>query len=332
MRLFDRSCLVMLGLSAASLSVVGCNAAPTVSSATPQLQREHSVKKGITSQCPCLYAVTAKPSVTVYPITANGDVAPIEKIIGSKTGLNSPLSVALDAGGNIYVLNTGNDSLTIYASGSNHNVAPIRTIRGNETQMDSPAGMALDPSGNIYVANAGDAAITVYASGASGNVAPINTIEGSYTGLTKPGQLALDASGKIYVPNEQCGYQGHGCIFVYAAGVTGNVAPKQNISGGATKQNQSHVLGEGAGQIYVGAIRRVLGYPATANGNVLPDSDFGPGIVNPGPQGITVDANGNIYVSQRDKIFVYSAGSKALIQTIAGAQTGLDEPQGLAIH
>lgn len=331
MRHIDRSRFVIFSLYAALMSLVACGAPPTMFSTS--VQQERSIRKRITSSCPCLYAaISAKNSVTVYPVVATGNSAPLAKIVGSKTGLDAPFDVALDGSGEIYVLNTGNDSVTIYSSGADHNVSPIRTIQGDQTQMDSPAGIAVDEPGNIYITNAGDSAVTVYAAGGSGNVAPTYTIEGSYTELVKPGQLGVDTSGDIYVPNEECGYEGHGCILVFAAGASGNVTPIRNINGGATKQNQTHALAVGEGKVYVGAIRLMLEYSATENGNEHPIALFGNGIHNPGAQGIALDAGGNIYVSQRDKILVYNASSKDLVRTITGPQTGLDDPQGIAIH
>jgi len=91
-----------------------------------------------------IYVVNTHPSVTAYPSTANGNVAPIQKIAGPNTGMakNSPYGVALDATGNIYVVNhTG--SVTVYAAGAHGSVAPIRTISGSNTGLASPAGIAI---------------------------------------------------------------------------------------------------------------------------------------------------------------------------------------------
>jgi 6-phosphogluconolactonase (cycloisomerase 2 family) len=130
-------------------------------------------------------------SVTVYAAGTNGNVAPIQTITGSNTGLVQPSNIALDANRNVYVTNSGYlsgpYSVTVYAAGANGNIAPIRTIEGSNTRLNEPNGVALGPSGNIYVTNYGADSVTVYAAGVNGNVAPIRTISGSNTGLSPRG-------------------------------------------------------------------------------------------------------------------------------------------------
>jgi outer membrane protein assembly factor BamB len=83
-------------------------------------------------------------AVTVYAASASGNVAPIRTISGSKTGLNTPVGVALDSGGNIYALNHNPpESVKVYAVSANGNVSPIRAIRGSNTGLNSPAGIAV---------------------------------------------------------------------------------------------------------------------------------------------------------------------------------------------
>ncbi|PYJ69453.1 MAG: hypothetical protein DME75_11090, partial [Verrucomicrobia bacterium] len=46
------------------------------------------------------------PSITVYPLDANGDVKPLRVIQGEKTQLNWPHAISLDPGtGDLYVAN-----------------------------------------------------------------------------------------------------------------------------------------------------------------------------------------------------------------------------------
>lgn len=85
-------------------------------------------------------------SVYVYAAGEHGNVAPVQVISGSKTGLNGPSSVAVDAGHNIYVVNSGpsvGGSVTVYAAGATGNVAPIQTIEGSKTGLSLPFGIAI---------------------------------------------------------------------------------------------------------------------------------------------------------------------------------------------
>jgi 6-phosphogluconolactonase (cycloisomerase 2 family) len=144
----------------------------------------------------------------------------------------------------------------------------------------------------LYVVNdASVGALTVYASGANGDAKPLQNIAGSDTGLRTPEGVAVDGNGNMYVAN-----RGTNTITVYAAGSTGNVAPIQTISGSLTGLNS--------------------------------------------PRGIALDpVTGNIYVANwgggaKGSLTAYAAtsnGNVAPSQTIAGSNTGLDEPLGLAL-
>jgi hypothetical protein len=146
-------------------------------------------------------ANTGSDSVTVYAAGSTGNVAPMQTIAGTHTGLDIPVQLAVDSSSNIYVANitypnSGNGSLTVYAAGANGNVAPTKTIEGTKTELDLPAGIALDSSDNIYATNFdrtdfADSSITVYAAGSNGNVAPIKTIEGAETGLDGPRGIVI---------------------------------------------------------------------------------------------------------------------------------------------
>lgn len=169
-------------------------------------------------------------SINVYAAGANGNVAPIGVIEGSKTKLDFPFGVALDSTGNIYISDSGN-RLYVYAAGSSGNVAPARTIKGSLTGLKQPKMLALDSSSNIYVANEQTKSIAVYAAGANGNVAPMQLIKGSATKIRKPGLLGVGVDGarNIYAAAYDESY-----ITAYASGATGNVAPIRTIKGRKT--------------------------------------------------------------------------------------------------
>ncbi len=83
-------------------------------------------------------------SITVFSSGSFGNVPPIATISGSNTGINGPVAIALDSGGNIYVLNQGGSgSVTVYAAGSNGNVSPFATITGSNTLLGFPTGLAV---------------------------------------------------------------------------------------------------------------------------------------------------------------------------------------------
>jgi hypothetical protein len=86
---------------------------------------------------------SGKGSLTVYAAGANGNVAPIETIEGSKTELDGADGITLDSSNNIHAANGGNNSVTVYAAGSNGNVAPINAIQGAKTGLDGTRGIVI---------------------------------------------------------------------------------------------------------------------------------------------------------------------------------------------
>jgi len=145
----------------------------------------------------------------------------------------------------------------------------------------------------LYVANQ-SGSITVYAAGASGNATPMATIAGANTGLNVPVGIALDGAGNIYVTNNLAD---QGIITVYAAGASGNATPTATIETGGI-----------------------------------------PGVTN--LYGIALDGAGNIYVTKPGPNFsggsitVYAAGASGNatpVATIAGDNTGLNFPLGIAL-
>src|SRR5258708_2576759 len=90
-------------------------------------------------------------SVTIYRSGSNGDVAPVARIAGPKTGLKSAEGVAVDSHGYIYVTNEDrtekdSDSITVYSPGSTGDSPPVRVISGPATKLASPGGITVDSS------------------------------------------------------------------------------------------------------------------------------------------------------------------------------------------
>jgi sugar lactone lactonase YvrE len=178
---------------------------------------------------------SGSPSILIFSPISNGNVAPIGLIEGSKTDLQDPDGIVLDASGNIYVSDDDN-YIDVYPAGATGNVAPARRIKGALTKLATPLGLALDSSSNVYVANNEYNNLTVYSSGAGGNVAPIQLIKGGKTRLTNLHGVAVDSSDNIYATN---GGEPRSCpdcsfVAVYASGATGNVAPIKGIRGSKT--------------------------------------------------------------------------------------------------
>jgi DNA-binding beta-propeller fold protein YncE len=169
-----------------------------------------------------LYVVNrGNDSITVYPNSRGGNVAPTIVIAGARTTLKAPASLQLDAGNAIWVANFGSDAVLKFAAGANGNVAPILRLAGAKTGLHSPNSLHYAfRSGDIYVLNRGSNSVEVFAKASQGNVAPKQLIAGPKTGLREPGQLELDSKGNIWVANT-----GARNVLEFSPGATGDIAP-----------------------------------------------------------------------------------------------------------
>ncbi len=83
-------------------------------------------------------------AIVVFPISAQGDVAPLRRIAGPATGLESVGDLAFDPESGQLVIASGSfqgqPSLRTFAVGANGDVAPLRIISGSATGVVAPNG------------------------------------------------------------------------------------------------------------------------------------------------------------------------------------------------
>jgi 6-phosphogluconolactonase (cycloisomerase 2 family) len=149
------------------------------------------------------------PSITVYPIKAQGNTAPLRVIQGPKTQFNWPAHLSIDEErGELYVANDAGHSILVFKVTDNGDVAPTRVIKGPKTQVKNPTGVFLDAKNNeLVVANMGNHMATVYPRTANGDVAPLRVIRAAPPDqpalqIGNPGAVAYDTKrDEILVPN-----------------------------------------------------------------------------------------------------------------------------------
>jgi sugar lactone lactonase YvrE len=130
------------------------------------------------------YVLNTSAGVAVFPIGATSPAFTIT------TGLDEPTSIAVDAKGNLYVANDGNNTVTVYAQDQS---SPTETISQG---ISDPAGFAFDASGDLYVLNFGaGSSVTVYP---PGGTSPVRAI---MSGVADPHAATFDSSGTLYVDN-----------------------------------------------------------------------------------------------------------------------------------
>ena len=219
--------------------------------------------------------------------------------------LSSPGGVAVDASGNLYVVDTGNNRLRKVAEdGTMTTVAGTGTAGysgdggpATSAQLHSPAGVALSAAGNIYIADTSNGVIRKV-----GTDGVISTVARNLSGAFG---VAVDPAGNLYVTH----YSESSCspdrIHVrYCA--------------------QAEVLKVTPG----GAVSTVPGTAASVQYDTFPLA-YGPG-------GVATDASGNLYVSYSENSLSYGVilkvaanGSVARVAGIAG-ELGYSGDGGLA--
>ena len=275
------------------------------------------------------YTSSSSASISQWPVSANGNIAPSLQITGAATTLVGPTAVARDSGGNIYVADFDAGAVDVFASGASGNAAPVRRIIGALTGISGPEGIGVDGSGSIYVSNRTTNTVTIYAAGANGNVAPARLVSGAATLLSSPQQIVVNFGGDFYVSNSA-----NASIEYFGPSANGNVAPERTLSGSST--GLSHTFGmavDSAGIIYALNGTSITIYPAGSNGNVAPSRTIsGSNTGLTGNEGMAVDNSGNMFVTEctaPNAVLVFAAtanGNVAPSQTIAGTSTGLNCP------
>jgi len=135
--------------------------------------------------------------------------------LATSAKLNSPLGVAVDSAGNLYIADFGNQRIRKVNTGG-----IITTVAGNGTsgfsgdgglatsaKLNSPQGVAVDSAGNIYIADSGNQRIREVStsgvistiagdaiSGFSGDGGPATLAE-----LNNPQSVAIVSTGNLYV-------------------------------------------------------------------------------------------------------------------------------------
>ncbi len=131
----------------------------------------------------------------------------VNNTVNTTTGVyasfNSPNDVVLDAAGNIYVADLGNNAIRKIAPG-----AVVTTIAGGpgqESLLGYPAGLALDAKGNFYITDESgrvvelNAAKVLYNLAGSPNVNGFADGSGTLAQFNSPQGIGVDASGNIFV-------------------------------------------------------------------------------------------------------------------------------------
>jgi DNA-binding beta-propeller fold protein YncE len=102
------------------------------------------------------------------------------------TGLSDPSGVAVDAAGNVYVADSGNNRVVKLAPESG-----AQQVVGF-TGLNMPYDMAVDSAGNVYTVDKNDRVVELVAGRSTQRVM-------SFTRRDSPNGVAVDSTGNVYV-------------------------------------------------------------------------------------------------------------------------------------
>jgi sugar lactone lactonase YvrE len=213
------------------------------------------------------------------------------------TGLDAPYGVAVDAKGDVFIADSGNNrALKLSAIGG------AQTTIGNG--VSSPYGVAVDGAGNVFIAETDNNRVVEIA--ANGGA---QTTVG--TGLNSPHGVAVDGVGNVFIAD------------------TANSRVVKVLAGSGIQTTVASGLGaptgvavDGAGDVYIAGRLQLVEVKASGAQIAI-----GSGLN--GPEGVALDGAGNVFISDvnNGRVVEVLAGSGTQI-TLAG---NLNQPHGLAV-
>lgn len=225
----------------------------------------------------------------------------------------SPQGIAVDAQGNVYVSDFGNNAIrkitpdgavSTLAGGNGPGYADGQ---GLVAKFHNPSGLAVDAQGNIYVADKGNNIIRkITAAGVTstiaGNTVPgyINAV-GTLAQFNSPSGVTLDSKGNIYVADLSNSsirkITSDGTVSTLAGNPT-TTTDLLNLPQSITvDKNDNLFITDESGRILEISTANIL-YSIAGTVNVAGYTDgSGTDAAFNSPQGITTDAQGNVYVA-----------------------------------
>lgn len=232
--------------------------------------------------------------------------------------LNAPLGVAVDASGNLYIADTGNNRIRKVNVSNNL----IGTLAGSSTgfagdngpalqaKLNRPIGVAVDAAGNVYIGDSLNARVRkvttagVIVTIAGNGVAAYRGDGGPATSasLSAPSGVAVDKNGTVYVADAQ-------------NNVVRMLAPPANIGNAPSISSAASASDYGAfSAVAPGTWMEIYGSNLATDSRLWTDSDF-------------INAKAPIVL---DGTGVFIAGQSAFVEYISDKQVNVQVPSNVS--
>jgi hypothetical protein len=258
------------------------------------------------------------------------------------TGYNSPAGIALDAAGNTYIADTGDNVVIRYNNSGNGMIIAGTGTSGNSgnggaataATLSAPSAVTVTPDGAVYIADTGNGVvrridpvtgvINIAAGGASTTCAAAldafgNGCLGTQAKLSAPAGLASDSFGNVYISdtgnNAVRELSGSGYIFAVGGSVFSGPTALQvdsysNIFVADTGHSTISEIVAGTGKVVAVAGNGQKG--SSGNGGPATGAELS------SPTGIALDAAGDIYIADTGNHIIRLVNAAGVINTTAG--------------
>jgi len=263
---------------------------------------------------------------------------------GAAARFSTPLGLAIDSAGNIYVADNGNHTIrkitpagVVTTLAGSPGLAGDQDGTGANASFNTPNDLAINGAGNLFVTTGVGTIREVTVAGVVTTVAgqpwDLSTVDGTGTNarFNNPGKLTVDGSGNLYVTeaDSHCIRKITPAMVVTTiAGTVGASGSTDGVGPGALFNFPDGLAADASGNLLVadtvnGTLRKIAsnGTVTTLAGIPAAGSADGWGLTVPAfyqPRGIAVTSSGNLYVADVANSTLREIGMWADVTTLAG--------------
>ncbi len=247
-------------------------------------------------------------------------------------GFSQPRGVAVDAAGDVFVADSGNNSLKeiVADHGQVSSSSKVITLGYSFSQ---PYGVAVDANGDVFVADTYNNAVKEIVANSSGQVSASSPIKEVGSGFNGPTGVAVDARGDVFIADTYFTSQVKEIV-----AVNGQVSPSSRvITLGGGFSYPFGLAVDANGDLFVAdsgnnEVKEIV----AVNGAVSPSSTIktvGSGFNQ--PTGVAVDPAGDVFVAdygnKEVKEIVAVNGQVSVSSTVKTVAGGFFDPFGVAV-